>query len=130
MFALLVALVVTQASQPAFAQKTLFGEQEKFSEADRLRGSVTPQRQWWDLKHYDLSIEVFPETKSLKGSNLITFVANEPGQTMQIDLQQPLTITSVKLGESELKFERSDQEQSNVYWISFEQQVKAAGEAP
>ena len=128
MFALLVALVVTQASQPAFAQKTLFGEQEKFSEADRLRGSVTPQRQWWDLKHYDLSIEVFPETKSLKGSNLITFVANEPGQTMQIDLQQPLTITSVKLGESELKFERSDQEQSNVYWISFEQQVKAGEE--
>ena len=62
MFALLVALVVTQASRPAFAQKTLFGEQEKFSEADRLRGSVTPQRQWWDLQRYARSIEVFPET--------------------------------------------------------------------
>ena len=112
----------------AYPQKQLFNAQEKFSRADRLRGSITPQRQWWDLKHYDLSVEVFPESKSLKGSNLISFKAVQSGQRMQIDLQKPLEITSVKHGDSELEFERGAEDEPNVYWIDFAKQISAGTE--
>jgi len=103
------------------AQDQLFDEQDKFTRADRLRGSVTPEREWWDLKHYDLWIEVFPETRKIRGSNEIKFSALKAGQKMQIDLQQPLEITKVEHGDKELKYER----EGNVYWINFENEILA-----
>jgi hypothetical protein len=33
--------------------------QEKFTRADTLRGSITPERGWWDLNYYHLDVEVF-----------------------------------------------------------------------
>jgi len=58
-----------------------------FTRQDRLRGSVTPEREWWDLLHYRLDVEVMPETKRLAGSNAITFKALKTGKRMQVDLQ-------------------------------------------
>lgn len=69
--------------------------QTPFTRADTLRGSITPERGWWDLNYYHLSVEVFPETKSLKGTNLVRYKVTSPHQVMQIDLQEPLKITSV-----------------------------------
>ena len=136
-FLLIISIAVFQVPTACSAQKTLFDGQEKFSQADRLRGSITAQRKWWDLQHYDLSVEVFPETRSIQGSNLISFKAIEAGQEMQIDLQQPLAITSVKQdfagegggGEKELKFRRGDKEQPNVYWITFDKEIQAGSKA-
>ncbi|MDB4777883.1 M1 family metallopeptidase [bacterium] len=93
--------------------KTL--KQEEFSRQDRLRGSISPEREWWDLKHYHLTLEVFPETKSIEGSNEIRFLVLEPATRMQIDLQEPLKVTRVLHGETELEFER----EGNVYWVDF-----------
>jgi aminopeptidase N len=98
-----------------WAQNDIVSEKEKFTEQDRLRGSVTPERAWWDLKHYHLAIEVFPEAKSLKGSNTIQFTTLKPGQKMQIDLQEPLVITQVLHGNQQLNFTRK----GNVYLIDF-----------
>ena len=94
---------------------------EGFTRADVLRGSVTPERAWWDLQHYALSLEVFPETKSLKGSNTITFKTLADGQRMQIDLQPPLAITKVVHGDAALAFER----EGKVYWIDFAKPIQA-----
>lgn len=80
-----------------------------------LRGSVTAERAWWDLLHYDLDIQILPETRRLKGSNLIRFLTLEIGDRMQIDLQTPLRITRVAHGGEDLSFER----EGDVYWISF-----------
>ncbi len=130
LFGLLVlGFAIAFCGQLAEAQKRLFDDQDKYSRADRLRGSVTPERQWWDLKHYDLSVEVFPKTKSLKGSNLISFTAIKPGQRMQIDLQFPLKITSVKQGETDLKFERGGKGERNVYWVTFDKKIAAGTES-
>ncbi|WP_035464098.1 M1 family metallopeptidase [Algoriphagus vanfongensis] len=63
--------------------------------ADTLRGSITPEREWWDLTYYHLSVEVFPETQSISGTNLVRYQVEKPGQTLQIDLQEPMQITSV-----------------------------------
>lgn len=45
----------------------------QYSRADSLRGGLGPERTWWDLKHYDLSVEINPFKKSIKGSNKISY---------------------------------------------------------
>ncbi|MFO1076802.1 MAG: M1 family metallopeptidase [Planctomycetota bacterium] len=92
-----------------------------FSRQDQLRGSITPERAWWDLQHYDLAVQVFPETKTLKGANAIAFKTLQAGARMQIDLQPPLEITRVTHGETELAFER----EGKAYFITFPSELAA-----
>ncbi len=82
---------------------------------DTLRGSITPERAWWDLTYYDLAIDFDVEHKSLSGTNTIAFKVLHPHQLMQIDLQEPLKITQAKFKGSTLPFKR----EGNVYWITF-----------
>ncbi len=84
--------------------------------AVELRGTVTPERAWWDLQRYDLKIEVDPEARTIVGTNEITFVPTSLGKRLQIDLQTPLRIEWVKVGETELKFAR----EGNAYFVEFE----------
>ena len=95
--------------------------EEAFTQQDRLRGSITPERAWWDLTHYELSIEVSPDTKSIRGSNVVSFKALGSGSLMQIDLQQPLKITKVEHESRELEFERN----GNVHLIRFPEALAA-----
>jgi aminopeptidase N len=106
--ATLIAIVGSCAAQQAPLP-------EGSSRQDQLRGSITPERAWWDLLHYDLAVQVLPGTKSLKGSNEITFKTLQAGDRMQIDLQPPLKITRVTHGDAELAFEC----EGKVYWITF-----------
>lgn len=91
---------------------------------DRLRGSITREREWWDLLHYDLALEVFPEAKRLAGVTAVTFRALAPGNRMQIDLQPPLAVTRVEHAGEELAFER----EGNVYWIELPSALEASTE--
>ena len=92
--------------------------QEKTTRSpDQLRGEVTPERAWWDLLHYDLAIEVFPEKKSIEGSNQIKFRVLAESSRMQIDLQPPLKIKSVSHNQQPLEFTRD----GNVCWVDFPQ---------
>ena len=93
-----------------------------FTRQDRLRGSITRERGWWDLLHYELALQVDPEAKRLEGSNTITFETLSPGDRMQIDLQPPLEITRVAHEGSELPFER----EGNVTWIHFPETLAAS----
>ena len=97
----------------------LFAQTENITRQEMLRGSVTPEREWWDVLHYDLTVEFLPERRRLKGSNTITFKTLKAGSKMQIDLQPRLEITKVTHGRSQLKFER----EGNVYWITFEPEL-------
>jgi len=91
---------------------------------ERLRGTITPEREWWDVLHYDLSVRFLPDTRSIQGSNVITFKTLKPGRKMQIDLQPPLNITKILHGNSELRFERD----GNVFWVSFDEEIRAGVE--
>ncbi|HEY3581720.1 MAG TPA: M1 family metallopeptidase [Pyrinomonadaceae bacterium] len=97
----------------------VFTQTENITRQETLRGSITPEREWWDVQHYHLQVEFLPETKRLRGSNTITFKTVKPGSRMQIDLQPPLAITKVTHGASELKFER----EGNVYWVTFDKEL-------
>lgn len=102
-----------------FAQRGLFEHHEHFSRQDSLRGSITPERAWWDLQHYHLAVEVFPESKSIKGSNKITFNVLNSAKRIQIDLQEPLNITKVIYHQKKKNLTLSYQREGNVYWIDF-----------
>lgn len=80
--------------------------QSKTTRADTLRGSITPERAWWDLGYYHLSVEIFPETKTIKGTNLVKYRVKSEHQTLQIDLQEPLKITSIVQNGENLDFKR------------------------
>ncbi|MBO3116123.1 M1 family metallopeptidase [Winogradskyella sp. DF17] len=77
----------------SFAQ--LLQEKQNFTRQDSLRGSITPEREWWDLTYYHLDIEVKPEKKFISGKNTIQYKVLKPYQTIQIDLQSPMTIEKV-----------------------------------
>lgn len=76
-----------------------------FTKADTLRGSIGPNRAWWNVLHYD--VEVWPEyrTETITARCGIRF-ASKGGRTMQIDLQQPLLVDSVVFQQQQLPFER------------------------
>lgn len=96
-------------------------EKDSYSHADSLRGSVGPERAWWDLLKYELQVEPSFDTKSLKGTNAITFAAISDGQTMQIDLQEPMQLTGATWKKRLLKYTR----EGNVYHVEFPKPVKA-----
>jgi aminopeptidase N len=80
--------------------------QHHFTRQDTLRGSITPERAWWDLTYYHLDIKVNPFDSTIVGSNTIYYKVLEPNQTIQIDLQLPLRIDSVLQNGKILKAER------------------------
>ena len=69
--------------------------QDPHTRQDTLRGSITPERAWWDLNYYDLKISVDPEARTISGSNTIRYQVLQPGQRIQIDLQDPLKIEAL-----------------------------------
>lgn len=75
--------------------QTLTAQEKPFTRQDTLRGSITPERAWWDLIYYHLDVEVDPSSKSIKGKNTVQYKVLEPHTVLQIDLQSPLTITKV-----------------------------------
>ena len=77
---------------------------QNFTRQDTLRGSITPQRAWWDLTYYHLDISVDPEKKYLKGSNTVHYKVLKTSKEMQIDLQKPLKITRITQDNKDLDY--------------------------
>jgi aminopeptidase N len=98
-------------------QAQLFNPHQEFTRQDTLRGSITPERNWWDVIHYDLNVRVFPDKKSISGSNIITYKVLEEGNIMQIDLQEPMKITRIIQNGAEVDFER----EGSVFWAMLDQ---------
>ncbi|HNQ26380.1 MAG TPA: M1 family metallopeptidase [Aquaticitalea sp.] len=84
-----------------------------FTRQDTLRGTITPERAWWDLTYYHLDIEVDPATKSIKGKNTVKYRVLKTPKRLQIDLQEPLNITKVEQNGKALKYTR----EGNAYFI-------------
>lgn len=101
------------------------GNAQEFTRQDTLRGSITPERVWWDLLHYTLKVKVNAATKSISGSNTIKYKILEPYQSMQIDLQDPLKITKIIQNGKMLDFKK----EGSAYFITLvEPQLKASVE--
>ena len=88
---------------------------------DSLRGSVTPERAWWNVTKYDITVEADAATKSIAGENVMTFIALADGNTMQIDLQQPMRLdkASLQSDTAAIRLERK----KNVYYLHLNKPV-------
>ena len=92
-------------------------EKKLFTHADTLRGSITPERAWWDVLRYDITVKPDYESRTIEGSVDINFRYDKAGtQTMQIDLQNPLVIDSVLYQTKPLAFSKI---KSNVWYLKF-----------
>ncbi len=98
-----------------YAQRDL-----SYTKADFLRGSITPEREWWDLNYYHLDIEVEPDKKFISGQNTIRYKVLKENNVMQIDLQPPMKIDKVISEGEELTYKSS----GNVHLILLNKEQK------
>ncbi len=91
-------------SQSTFSQELMSDKDIKFTHRDTLRGSITPERAWWDLTYYHLDVQIDPKRKSIKGKNTVQYEVINSDSVLQIDLQTPLVITKVIQDNKELEF--------------------------
>ena len=104
-------MVLKIVSVSALLFITLFSvAQHKFeiTSPDSLKGSITSERAWWDVLHYDITLDIDFESHSIQGKNTIRFKVLPERSTpyMQIDLQAPLNIDSMLMDGKKLAFER------------------------
>ena len=92
----------------------LLEDKNNFTRQDTLRGSITPEREWWDLTYYHLNIEVNPDKKTISGQNTIHYKVLKPHQVLQIDLQPPLVLTKVTQDDKELNIKHD----GNAHFIT------------
>ncbi|MCW3119840.1 MAG: hypothetical protein JWM28_3922 [Chitinophagaceae bacterium] len=94
-----------------------------FTHADTLRGSMTPERAWWNVLRYDLTIKPDYNSKTIAGKNKISYsvVKDNKGVMMQLDLKEPLEIDSIILnGRSRLTYTQ----EGNVWHVKMPGQKK------
>ena len=53
-----------------FLANAIYGQQTKI---DTLNGSITKERAWWDIQHYDLTIIPDFQNKWIIGKNIIQY---------------------------------------------------------
>jgi aminopeptidase N len=85
------------------------------TKADTLNGSITPERVWWDIQHYDLSVKPDYLKKTISGKNIIEYNLTDKkhSELMQIDLVSPLTIDSVFQNNKQVGFEKN----RNIWYL-------------
>jgi len=90
----------------------------KFTLQDTLRGSITPERAWWNVVSYNIYVAPDYLKKTIRGWNQVGFDINEDGRNkiMQIDLQHPMEIDSIIFRDKKItRYTR----QGNVYLVDF-----------
>lgn len=89
-------------------------QESVFTHQDSLRGSITKERAWWDLLHYDLSVKIDTSYKSISGSNIVKYRVLEPYQEMQIDLQPPMQVGAFIQDKDTLQYRKD----GNAYFVN------------
>lgn len=90
--ALLVLFSILKGDAQPLSGKTIL------THSDTLRGTYGPARDWWDVLKYDLHVKFNIEDSTISGYNIIDFNILKHGDFIQIDLQEPLILDSIKLG--------------------------------
>lgn len=97
----------------AFTQNYKAPENATFTRQDSLRGSITPERAWWDLNYYHLDVKIHIDEKRISGKNKVRYRVVSENQTMQIDLQEPMKILAAQQDGQALEVKR----EGTIHWI-------------
>lgn len=107
-------ILISILSTLSIHSQEILSEKHDFTRQDTLRGTITTEREWWDLTYYHLDIKVNPDEKFISGKNTIQYKVLKPNSVMQIDLQPPLKITKVIQNNKELEVEHD----GNAHFIT------------
>jgi aminopeptidase N len=110
---LILVLTITVLATTSCAQ--VLNSKKEFTRQDTLRGSITPERAWWDVIHYTIGVAPDYNTKTIEGKSEIRFKVLASNTKMQIDLQEPMKIERAYWDKGSLPIER----EGNVYYINF-----------
>lgn len=116
-----ITFIMLYVGATAALSAQLLDKPHPYTQADTLRGSLRPERTCYDVKAYDLTVEVDIPTKSISGSNVITFEAVSDFSKLQIDLFLELAITSITFKGRPLSYTR----EANAVFIDFPNTVTA-----
>jgi aminopeptidase N len=108
----------------AFSTNTLFaqlgtGLPDRFTRKDSLRGTLSNIRNNYDVKFYNLDIEIDIEKKFISGFNEITFLAIENISRLQIDLFDNMKINKIEHNNKSLNYTR----EFNAVFIDFSKTI-------
>ena len=81
--------------------------QNGFNAGDSLRGMLNSMRTCYDVIFYSLNLQILPESKSIRGNNLIRFKTIAPFNKMQVDLYANMKIQRILFHEKELTWSRA-----------------------
>jgi aminopeptidase N len=95
-------------------------QRSEFTHADTLRGSITPERAWWDLTYYHLQVTPNAGDSTLSGSTQINYTVLTPHNILQVDLQEPLQIEKVEQDGQSLNFTRD----GNAFFVTLTKEQK------
>lgn len=115
----IIAVIFLSIQAPSCRAQSV--PQSSFSRQDTLRGSITPERAWWDVTRYAITVQPDYPAKTIRGENRLSFLALAEGKRMQVDLQAPMQITAVSYQHESLSYTRD----GNVYYIDFRSPVPA-----
>lgn len=99
-----IILSITLSSFAFLLPEKALAQDSKYTRLDSLRGSITPEREWWDLTYYHLEIKVDPTTKTIEGTNRVDYKVLSENQIIQIDLQEPLILKGAKQNGKDLVY--------------------------
>jgi aminopeptidase N len=96
----------------------------QYTHADTLRGSNGSGRSWWNVTRYQLDVKFDTAAQSITGSNQMFFrVTAQPGDSMQVDLQQPVVLDSVYVMSSTRTSggvrKAAIVQEGNVWWVKY-----------
>lgn len=106
-----------------FSQPNFYAN-EKFSEADTLRGMLRPERTCFDVTFYDINIDIDIEKRFINGYVDIHFQAVEDFKTLQIDLFENMKLKSIVGSEQPLLTER----RHDAVFVHFPAEIKKGTE--
>ncbi len=101
--------------------QSLLNQKSKYTMADTLRGSVSPERRCYDVTYYDLRVKIDTSQKSISGSNRIVFTAVDNFTTLQIDLFDSMRVIEITSAGQVLRYRR----QFNAIFVEMPEPVKA-----
>ncbi|MFN3848958.1 MAG: M1 family metallopeptidase [Spirosomataceae bacterium] len=94
---------------------SIYAQKFEFTRDDTLRGTITPERAWWDLTYYHLKVKVNPDERSIEGSTTIQYKVDRPYPILQVDLQPPLEIKQITQDGQTLTYRKDGH---NVYFVN------------
>ena len=77
-----------------------------YGKHDYLHGKLNNNRNWFDVKMYDITLRVNPEQKYIQGHNTIFYQVLKPAKMMQLDVHGLIKIDSIIYNQKHLKYTR------------------------